>query len=80
MSQANTVVISPGATAVVSDSTVNVASVWTQGLPGPSKILGKDVGQGTVTANGSLLNYDSTQDIWVATVAPTGLTIGGGNF
>lgn len=80
MSQPHTVVITPGNSTVVEDSKVNVTSVGTQGLPGPNKILGKSVAQGTVTASGTILNYDSTQDAWVATLEPTNLTIRGGNF
>lgn len=67
-------------TVVVTSETVKVATIGIQGPEGPNAILGKNVGSGTVTANGTLLNYDSTADLWVATLEPTGLTIGGGNF
>ena len=65
---------------VVTSETVKVNTIGIQGPEGPNTILGKSIAEGTVTANGSILNYDSTQDIWVATQEPTNLTIRGGNF
>tara|TARA_B100001059_G_C17802739_1_gene567201 strand:+ start:1462 stop:1677 length:216 start_codon:yes stop_codon:yes gene_type:complete len=67
-------------TVVITSETVKVNTIGIQGPEGPNTILGKNVADGTVTANGSIINYNSTTDKWEATVAPTGLTIGGGNF
>lgn len=67
-------------TVVVTSDTVKVATIGIQGPQGPNAIYGKNFATGTVTANGTLLNYDSTADLWVSTLEPTGLTIGGGNF
>ena len=67
-------------TVVLTSETLNVPTIRIQGPQGPNPTYGKNLATGTVTANGTLLNYDSTADLWVATLAPTGLTIGGGNF
>lgn len=67
-------------TVVVTSDAVKVTTIGIQGPEGSSTILGKSVASGTVSANGSIIIYNSTSDRWEATVQPTGLTIGGGNF
>ena len=67
-------------TVVVTSETVKVTTIGIQGPEGPNTILGKSVAAGTVTANGTILNYNSTTDKWEGTLVPTGLTIAGGNF
>jgi len=67
-------------TVVVTTQEVQVATIGVQGPAGPNAILNKNVAVGTVTANGSIINYNSTTDKWEATVQPTGLIIQGGNF
>lgn len=77
---ANTVVITEGNTATVSDTQVDVTNVGEQGIAGPNTILNKSVQTGTVSVNGSLLVYNSSSGNWVSTVVPVGLTISGGSF
>ena len=77
---ANTVIISEGNTATISDTQVDVTNVGEQGPAGPNAILGKSVQDGTVSVNGSLLVYNSSSGNWGSTVVPTGLTISGGSF
>lgn len=77
---ANTVVITEGNTATVSDTQVDVTNVGEQGIAGPNTILNKSVQTGTVSVNGSLLVYNSSSGNWGSTVVPVGLTISGGSF
>ena len=77
---ANTVVITEGNTATVSDTQVDVTNVGEQGVAGPNTILNKSVQTGTVSVNGSLLVYNSSSGNWGSTVVPVGLTISGGSF
>lgn len=67
-------------TVVVTTNEVQVATIGVQGPAGPNTISGKSVAVGTVSANGSILNYNSATDKWETTVQPTGLIIQGGNF
>lgn len=67
-------------TVVVTNDAVKVTTIGIQGPEGANTLLGKTVAIGTVSATGSILNYNGATDKWEATVAPSGLTIGGGNF
>ena len=77
---ANTVIITEGNTATISDTQVDVTNVGEQGVAGGSSILNKSVVGSTVSVNGSLLVYNSSSGQWGSTVVPTGLTISGGSF
>lgn len=67
-------------TVVVTNEAVKVTTIGIQGPEGANTLLNKSVAVGTVSATGSILNYNSAADKWEATLVPTGLTIGGGNF
>ena len=76
-----TVTITEQKTTVTATNTgANVSLAGIQGPAGPSEISGKNIATGTVSANGSILFYNSSSDKWETTLTPTGLTITGGSF
>ncbi len=76
-----TVTITEQKTSVTATNTgASVTLAGVQGPAGPSAIAGKSIAEGTVSANGSILSYNSSSEKWETTLIPTGLTITGGSF
>ena len=76
-----TVTVTEQKTTVTATNTgANVTLAGVQGPAGPSEIAGKNLKEETVSANGSILHYNSSTSLWEVTRIPIGLTITGGTF
>ena len=76
-----TVTVTEQKTTVTATNTgANVTLAGVQGPAGPNAVAGKSLKTETVSANGSILFYNSSSDKWETTLTPTGLTITGGSF
>ena len=76
-----TVTVTEQKTTVTATNTgANVTLAGVQGPAGPNAVAGKSLKTETVSANGSIIHYNSSTSLWETTLIPTGLTITGGTF
>ena len=64
----------------ITPNSLTATTVGAQGPAGPNTILGKNVTDGTVSNDGSILVYSGSLSKWEGTLQPRNLTIDCGNF